>query len=88
MSIIVKDFKPSVVILPSDLISRTDDKLRIIINEQKYWMESETQSAVTQMEEKVDTKVSELASINDAIYNTATVDRKVRRAKTLNITGA
>ncbi len=77
MSITVNDFAPSVNILGSDSIANTDDKLRTIIGEAGDYLETETQNAVTQMENAVNEKLNELASVDDATYTAVEVDERI-----------
>ena len=77
MAIIVGDFTPSVEILDTDFISQTDDKIRTIINEAGTYLETETQSAATQLETSVDTKLSEVTNNPDFTYTADAIDTKI-----------
>lgn len=87
MAINVNDFQPSVSILDTDYISQTDDKIRAIIYEAGTYLETETQSAVTQLETTVNTKLAEVTNNPDFTYTADVIDDLMSRQRNLQLVG-
>lgn len=75
--ITVNEFTPSVELLGTDTIASADEKIRTVMDEAGDFLEEETQNAVTQMEEKVDDKLVELAHNPGTTYTPAQIDSKM-----------
>ena len=69
MAIDINSFDPSVTLLETDFIAQTDDKIRTIIDEAETWLNTETQSAINQLDSEIEVILSDFETDKQSLIN-------------------